>query len=253
MGIFSSYKERVVALSRKAGLVRALCFVCLLFTGAVHAQGLGVMVQDDTQIFKQISQYETQLQQFQQEVQQYEQLLMKVEGLGTNISFIPNTLQQIDEAGTSQLIDQNCPGTPGIQGLITSIASSISMSKPIVASQQQICASIVALQVDEFNRTVFIANQLAQSKTTLQKLNDLANAVDTLGKTNGANTQVSNFSTTLAQGMNDWQTSIASDEALIKALSSQQQILSHVAMKGSNSILGNVVQVGVLAGALAIH
>jgi hypothetical protein len=121
-----------------------------------------------------------------------------------------------------------------------------------VASQQQICASIVTLQVDEYNRTVFIVNQLNQYGTTLQKLNDLANTVNTMGTANGATTQVNTYAVTIAKGMNDWQTNIAGDEALIKALTSQQQILSHVAMKGSNSILGNVVQVGVLAGALAI-
>lgn len=250
MGISSSYMERVVALSRKTGLVRAFCLVCLLFVGAgVHAQ---VIVEDPTSIAKQISQYATQLDQYRQEVQQYEQLLMKVQGLGTNISFMPSTLNQMSEADTAQLIEQNCPGTPGLQGLITSIASSISPTKPIIASQQQICASIVALQVDEYNRTVFIVNKLAEQATTLQKLNDLANAVDTLGKTNGATTQIDNYATTVAKGMTDWQTQVAADEALIKALTAQQQVLSHVAMKGSNTVLGNVVQVGVLAGALAI-
>ncbi|BDU22767.1 hypothetical protein [Dyella sp. GSA-30] len=248
MGISSSYMERVVALSRKTGLVRVFCFLGLLFVGAgVHAQ---VIVEDPTSIAKQISQYATQLDQYNQEIQQYEQLLMKVQGLGTNISFMPNTLTVITDP--SELIDQNCPGTPGIQGLITSIASSISMSKPIVVSQQQICASIVTLQVDEYNRTVFIVNQLNQYGGTLQKLNDLANSVDTLGKTNGATTQAATYSATVAKSMNDWQAAIAGDEALIKALNQQQAILSHVAMKGSNSILGNVVQVGVLAGALAI-
>jgi hypothetical protein len=49
-----------------------------------------------------------------------------------------------------------------------------------------------------------------------------------------------------------WQTAIKGDDAMIQSLQQQQQILSHVAMKGSNSVLGNVVQVGVLAGALAI-
>lgn len=249
MGISSSYMERGAALARKTGLVHMIFFVCLLFTGAVHAQ-LGVMVQDDTQILKQISQYETQLQQFQQEVQQYEQLLMKVQGLGTNVSFMSSTLKTIDDP--SDLIDQNCPGTPGVQGLITSIASSISMSQPIVASQQQICASIITLQVVEYNRTVFIVNQLQQYGGTLQKLNDLSNAVDTLGKTNGATTQAATYSATVAKQMSDWQADIKGYDTLIAALNQQQQILSHVAMKGSNSILGNVVQVGVLAGALAI-
>jgi hypothetical protein len=248
MGISSSYMERVVALSRKTILVRAFCFVCLLFAGAaVHAQ---VIVEDPTSIAKQISQYATQLDQYRQEVQQYEQLLMTVQGLGTNISIMPNQLSRIDDP--TELINQNCPGTPGVQGLIMSIASSISLNKPIVASQQQICASIVTLQVDEYNRTVFIVNQLNQYGTTLQKLNDLANTVNTMGTANGATTQVNTYAVTIAKGMNDWQTNIAGDEALIKALTSQQQILSHVAMKGSNSILGNVVQVGVLAGALAI-
>jgi hypothetical protein len=248
MGISSSYMERVVALSCKPGLVRAFCFVCLLFVGVgVHAQ---VIVEDPTSIAKQISQYETQIQQFQQEVQQYEQLLMKVQGLGSNISIMPTQLKPIDDP--SALIDQNCPGTPGVAGLIQSLASSISLSQPIVVSQQQICASIVTLQVDEYNRTVFVVNQMQSFSGFAQKLNDLANSVDTLGKTSGATTQAATQSVNLNNAVESWRTAVKGDDALIQSLQQQQQILSHVAMKGSNSILGNVVQVGVLAGALAI-
>lgn len=246
MGISSSYKERVVAFSHRTGLMRALCFLSLLVVGTAHAQ---VIVEDPTSIAKQISQYATQLNQYQQEIQQYEQLLMQVQSLTSNVSFLPNTLKTIDSP--NELIDQNCPGTPGVAGLIQSLASSVSPSQSIMVSQQQICANIVTLQVDEYNRTVFIVNQMQTFGGSLQKLNDLANSVDTLGKTSSTTTQATTQTANMQEAMALWRTAIASDDALIASLEQQQKILAHVAMKG-NSVLGNLVQVGVLAGALAI-
>lgn len=212
------------------------------------------LAQTLAQYSRQGLQYAKQLDQYYQEVEQYKQLLMTVKGLGANISLTSNKLETIKDP--SELIDQNCPGTSGgsvVGTLVTSFASTLTLNKPITESQQQICANIVTLQVDEYNRTVAILDQLVQYGGTLQKLNKLANEVSTLGTATGATTQAANFSAITAQAMHDWQTAVAGDEAVIKALSEQQRILGKVALRGSNTVLGTVVQAAALKTAFEVN
>lgn len=252
----------------KSGQLRLFCltFVFLGYaSGAVHAQ---VLVTDTTAIaaseegFKaqlaqsvaeysrQGLQYAKQLDQYYQQVEQYKQLLMTVTSIGTHISLTSNRLKPIYDP--APLIDQNCAGPSGgsiVGSLATSIASAISPSESITASQQQICADIVTLQVDEYNRTVAMLDQLDQYGGTLQKLGKLADEVNSLGTTSGATTQAATFSAITAHAMQDWQTAIAGDEAVIKALNQQQSILAKTALNGSSSILGDLVQTAAFAAA----
>lgn len=232
-----------------------------LFAGTVHAQ---VLVTDSTaistsqegfksqlaqtveQYTKQGMQYAKQLEQYETQLQQYEQLVMKVQGLGTNVSIIPNHLQQINDPAA--LIAQNCPGPSGgsvVGSVVTSIASAFSPGDSITKSQQTICANIVTLQVDKYNKTVIILNELNKFGGTLQQLNDLANQVNNVGNASNTTTQAETISATMARSMSDWQTSVAGDDRLIEALNQQQQILAKVALNGSP--LGNVVQGGAFA------
>lgn len=195
-------------------------------------------------------QYAKQLDQYYQQVEQYKQLLMTVKSIGTNVSLTSNKLEPIYDP--APLIDQNCTGPSGgsiVGSLATSLVSAISPSDPIASSQQHICADIVTLQVDEYNRTVAMLDQLDQYGGTLQKLSKLADEVNSLGTTSGATTQAATFSAITAHAMHDWQTAIAGDEAIIKALNQQQSILARTALKGSSSILGDVVQTAAFAAA----
>ena len=200
MGISSSYMERVVALSRKVGVVRVFCFMCLLLVGSVHAQ---VIVSDpilegqsSTSNATQALQWGKQVDQYLQEVQQYQALLMTVEGLGSDITLTPNTLQKITD--TSALITQNCPGATGVTGIISSITG-INLGDPILTSQRTICANIVTVEVDEYNRTVDVINQLQGYSQTLQKLNQLAATVQSLGNNSAATVQATTFNDTILQ------------------------------------------------------
>jgi hypothetical protein len=243
----------------KTGLIFGLLLICSLLASNVSAQVIvsdpilegQVTAVDTTQtasLAKQVLQYTTQLSQLQQQVSQYEQLLMTVEGLGTNISFGSNQLQPITDY--SSLIDQNCPSSTGgsiVSGVVTAIASSISPTQSISASQQQLCAQITMVQIDEYNKTISIANLLDTYGGTLQKLNQLANEVHSLGTTSGATTQAATYSASVTSAMSQWQSQVAGDEGIIKALEQQQSVLAKVAMRGQNTILGNVMQAGALA------
>lgn len=210
------------------------------------------LAQSMAQYARQGMEYAKQLEQYYQQVEQYKQLLMTIKGLGTNVSLSSNKLDPIDDP--NELIDQNCPSASGgsvIGTLVTSAASSFSPDTPITIAQQQICANITMLQIDEYNRTVAILNRLDEYGSTLQKLNKLANDVKTLGTTSGATTQAATYSATTAYAMQGWQTAIAGDEAVIQALNQQQSILAKTALKGSSAI-GTVVQAAALKAAFSV-
>jgi len=211
------------------------------------------LAQSAAQYARQGMQYAKQLQQYYQQVEQYKQLLMTVKGLGGNISLSSTKLEPINDP--AELIDQNCPSVSGgsvIGSLVTSVASTISAETPITVAQQQICANITMLQIDQYNRTVAILGKLRQYGGTLQKLNKLSNEVSTLGSTSGATTQAATFSATTAFAMQDWQTAVVGDQAIIEALNKQQSILAKTALRGKNSVIGTVVQAAALKAAFSV-
>lgn len=194
--------------------------------------------------------YAKQLEQYEVQLQQYEQMVMKVRGLGSNVSITPNNLQPINDP--ANLIAQNCPSSSGgsiVAGVVTSIASAFSPGDSITKSQQTICAKIVTLQVDKYNKTVIILNELNKYGGTLQQLNDLANEVTNVGNASNTITQAETVSATMARSMSDWQTAVAGDDAIIKALKEQQEILAKVALNGHPTVLGDVVQAAAFAKA----
>lgn len=243
----------------------SLALVACMFVSAAQAQVLvtdsaaisasqegfkSQLVQTVEQYTKQGMQYAKQVQEYEMQLQQYQQLVMKVEGLGTDVSIIPTHLQAISDPAA--LISQNCPGPSSgsvVSSVVSSIASAFLPGDPIAKSQQQICAKIATLQVDKYNKTVIILNDLNTYGGSLQKLNDLANHITNVGNASNTTSQAETISVTMARSMHDWKISVAADEALIDALENQQKILAKVALRGSQ--LGNVVQAAAFATAFS--
>ncbi|HET6806341.1 MAG TPA: hypothetical protein VFH59_12970 [Frateuria sp.] len=254
-------------LPRLCGQIALILTVLCIPIGAAQAQVLvtdttaiaaseegfkAQLAQSVVQYTRQGMQYAKQLEQYYQQVEQYKQLLMTVKGLGTDISISPTSLKPIVDP--TDLVAQNCPGASGssvVPALVTSFASTIGGDTPITQAQQTICADITMLQIDQYNRTVAMLTRLDQYGGTLKKLNKLANEVSTLGSTSGATTQAATVSATTAYAMQDWQTAIAGDEAIIQALNKQQSILARVALRGQ-SVLGTVVQAAALKAAFSV-
>ena len=145
---------------RKIAPALGLIIVAALAAGDATAQ---VVVINPTGDASNVSGFASQLaktvEQLQQQVAQYQQLLMTVEGLGTNISLSPNRLQPITDY--SSLIDQNCPSSSGgsiVASVVTSIASAVSSSQSIAESQQQLCAQITMVQIDDITQELAPVN-----------------------------------------------------------------------------------------------
>ena len=237
--------------------VLGLTLTCSLFASSVSAQVLvhdpGAVASDHAdsalQYAKQGLQYAKQLQEYQTQLQQYEQILTSVQSLATGgISLTSGQLEPIGDA--SNLIQQSCPGANGggILGDMTSIVTS-SFSQSITTNQQNICAQIVLAQVDKYNKTVKVVNDTQQFGQQLQQLTSNLSKLDTQGDSNRAAANAEYQSSQISSEVVDWQSQMQKDDAIINTLQQQQSILAKVALNGSNTTLGNVVQAGAFAAA----
>lgn len=239
--------------------------VISLFTGTVSAQWLvhdpGNAVINESgfasQLAKTIEQYAMQAQQYATQLQQYENMLTSIESIGTGISLFPKTMQRMSDTQIQKLVDQACPG-PSLGGsvigaLASTLESEASFNKPITESQQVICQQIVLLQADEYNVTVDAMGQLAVQASTVQKLSGLVNSISSMGKAASATSQTEQYISQLQTASETWRQQIQADDAVIQTLQRQQGILAKVALTGSNTVLGNVVQAAALKAAFTIN
>lgn len=198
-------------------------------------------------------QYARQAQQLAQEVAMLNNILMKAQRLGTNVSLFDGQLQEIDDL--DQVVQSACPGADQglVANLLNTLSSALSPDQPITKRQQVICAQIVLFQIDEYNKTAKALNAIGGMNTsTLDKLNELIALVDTLGETSNAQAQAASISATVITAMGTWQSQIEADEKIIATLQQQQAVLATLAMKGNNTVLGNVIQAAALKAAFDI-
>lgn len=240
---------------RNAALAIGLSAAATLFASTATAQ---VLVTDSasitannagfaSQLAKTVEQYAQQVQSYATQVQQYEQMLTKVMNLGTDFSITPNTMTEMD---AGPLIQANCNSNTGsiIGNFVNQITTSL-MSQSVVKSQQQICAAIITTQVDKYNTTVQMMNQIQSNIPAVQSFTNFANTFSNLGQSSSATTQINSYSGQLATAMNNWKTHMDADDAYIASLQQMQGILAKKALNGSNSVLGDVVQAGTFAAA----
>jgi hypothetical protein len=207
------------------------------------------LAQTVEQYTKQGMQYAKQIEQYQQQILQYEQILTSIQSLATGgITLTSGKLTPINDA--SNLIQQSCPGANGggILGSMTSIVSS-SFSSSVTKNQQNICAQIVLAQVDKYNKTVKVVNDTQQFGQELQQITASLKKMTTQGDSDRVSANTAAHSEQLAWEMQDWQSQMKKDDAVIATLQQQQGILAKIALNGSNTILGNVVQAAAFAKA----
>lgn len=202
-----------------------------------------------TQLAKTVEQYAKQVQQYATQLQQYQQLLSSVGSLSNGLSLAPNQLQPVTD--TAALIQGKCSGAASPAGLVSSLMNSMSslLTQPIGQTQQALCAQIVSVQIDKYNRTVDLLDRLHGYAGQFQQLEDIASAISTLADTGRVSTQVQKYASALDTDMGGWQAQMQADDAIIATLQNQQAILSRLALKGSNTVFGNVVQAAVFAAA----
>ncbi|WP_158879971.1 hypothetical protein [Rhodanobacter sp. L36] len=171
-----------------------------------------------------------------------------------------NTMTELSDSTKQQLIQGKCySATSGgmvsgvLQGLSAAV-SSINLSGNITQTQQQICSGIVTAQVDEYNATVDLYQQVPQlrsSSTALQGLVQQMNGI--MGNSSSSTAQTVAFTAQQQTTLTDWQTRVKMDESIISTLNQQQSTLSAIALKGNPNILGDAIQATALKSALSIN
>lgn len=242
----------------------ALSLACALTVGSASAQ---VLVTDSANIStnesgfasqlaktvdqytKQIEQYKTQIDQYTTQLQQYEQMLSSIENIPNNLSLAPNQLKEVTDI--DPLIQGKCSSTAGLGGLVSSVMNSMSslMTQSIANTQQMLCGQIVTTQVHKYNQTVAMLNKLRSYSNQFQRLDNALNTNSKEADTGRVAAQADKYNSAVATEMGNWEAQMKADDAVIATLENQQSILGHIALKGSNTILGNVVQATTFAAA----
>lgn len=249
---------RLSVLCERVG-VAALSLFCCLYAGFADAQVLVTDTISNTTntagFAKQLSQsvldYARQAEQLYQETQTALQLVSSVQGLASNMSLLPNQMQQITDA--SPIIEANCADSSSgsiVGNLLNQVTSLVNQS--VMQRQQQICKAIVQTQVDKYNLTVQMMQRLGGYSDYFNKVEGIIKTAKTLGDANSANNQAQQYDSAMNTEMNDYQIQIKAKDALISSLQGMQSALAQQAMRGDSSLLGNAVQAAALTAAFTI-
>ena len=195
------------------------------------------------------NQLQQTIQQLLTEKAQLEQLMSKISGLHLGINLGNQSLQPVGDASRDQLIQMNCQsGSGGILGSAVNALTSLA-SQSIRQSQQQICAQIVIAQVDKYNKTVTMLNEVQKYNTVFDQVSDIIDDVNTLADSGRAHTQAQTYSNALTTEMANWRAQMEADDAIIRTLEDQQSMLARTAVNGGGgSGIGSAIG-GVLGGA----
>jgi hypothetical protein len=212
------------------------------------------------------------LQNFMEWEQELQSWATQVSNIGASITGLglnSSALQPLSDTDKVNLINASCPGpnlfsVSGLAQAITQVLSPDSNAN-ITQSQQQICQHIVQLQIDKYDRTVIMlarinnyGNTLSQLQSTLNNasssIHNIAAAAGGSGQsiadiTSQMNNAQQNM-TGLDAEMKAYQASISVDDAAISALQQMQSNLGKVALHGSPTPLGQLIQASAFAGAL---
>lgn len=245
-------------LAKKSGVLLSLALAFGLFANNVLAQVLVVdtatEASTNASVLKQIDQYLMQGQQYANQLQQYAQMLSQIQGLSTGLSLLPNTLQHAD---ANALTNANCAGGSGsflnslAGSVINDVTSMITGNTPVAEQQQQICARIIYFQVDEYNKTVDMLNQVNNYSTMFTKVEGVLNSVSTLADAGRANNQAQDYANAMTTQMVNWRSQMQADDSIIKMLQSQQSLLARTVFSAHPDLVGQATQAAALTAAFA--
>lgn len=235
----------------RIGLVACVLSLGGLFTAPVAAQWQVIdeasIAQDGKNFVETVAHYAKEIAQFEAVLDHYAQQLISLAGMKFTQPVMNTTLVEVP---LTQGMDETCPNNTGVTGIANELLQLVApdFNKPIVASQLQICQQIVMRRNHQYNLTVNMLNRLQGTYSQyLQQYENLAALVgNSQGALAGSQSAIIRGSANLETEMKNWQAQIQTDEQIINYLQSQQAMLGKMAMRGKNTVLGNVVQAATL-------
>jgi hypothetical protein len=198
-----------------------------------------------TQKFQDYAQYAAEIKHMTQQLTQLGQLFNT---LGLNMTSINEKTAQ----DLSDTVKDRCSGNTSI---LSDVFSSIGldMNGDIAAQQKVKCIQIVNLQFDQFNEQVRLLKKLKETQAQIKKIEGQM----AVSKENGAmDTNVAQTAKLTAQLLADTQyteTVIRTYEGMIKMVEEDQRQLAKRAMKGENTLIGEILSTTALATALKVN
>lgn len=247
----------------RSGLTLVASLAIGLFTSHARAQWIvndpASMIQDATNFATTVAHYGEEIAQYAKEVAQFEAVLAHYRQQLISLQHMDFLLPQMSstfmEIPLTQGVADACPSTgqSAVGFVVSSLlqVAQIDFGESIAVSQQKICQQIVMRNNDKYNLTVKMLNRL--QGTYAPNVQSLSGALASIGGGQGAlagnQGNVNMNASALQTEMQQWQGQIQADDRVIAMLEHQQTQLASKALKGSNSILGNVIQAGAFAAA----
>lgn len=249
--------------------ILVLALACAVYAGGasaqvlVHDQGILTSNQEGfksqlgttvSNFAKTVKKYEEDIAQYQAVLQHYQQQLVSLTHMNLNLPTMQNNYQEISGSDAQQQVADACPSTDGsgpmgaAMDLLQVFTPSVNAS--ILQNQRTICEQIQFRQIDKYNLTVRMMKRLQDYSANVTKLQQQAEAGGTSqGASTGANTNIQLNITALDGEMKAWNGQIAADDQIASYMQSQQNVQAQQILRGSNTVLGNVIQAGAFAAA----
>ncbi len=244
---------RLTRLTRRfAGVAIAVC----LFAGPANATWI---VNDPMSMAKALQEYAEQakrwtetIKQYQMQLEHYQQQLIKLQRLQFGDSTMADNFP---ERPQDYGLEDSCPGASqsGINGLMNQFkALAPDMNGSAVDEQMKVCARIVMAKNAQYNETVRMLKRLIQRNEQFKQVQSQRDGVGTSqGALSANDNEVRRFVAQNSMDLDYWQAQMKAYDAYIVALKDDQSRLARRALDGNKNILGQVIQAGVLAGALS--
>jgi len=242
----------------KAALALGVCIACGLAGSNASAQFVVIdpahISTDVANFAKTIEQYAKDIAQYKAVLQHYQQQLVNLTHMNFSLPTMQNHYQEISDSDARQQVANACPSTDGgdpvspVSGLLQIFTPSV--NSPVLDNQRSICEQMQFRQIDKYNLTVKMMNRLQDYSNNLQSLQQQVEAGGTSeGALAGAKANMDMNATALENEMRTWNGQIMADDQMIIYMQNQQSVQAREILRGSNTVLGNVIQAGAFAAA----
>ncbi len=242
---------------RLSRLFAGVALAAFLAAGPANATWI---VNDPMSMAKALQEYAEQakrwgetIKQYQMQLEHYQQQLIKLQRLQFGDSTMSDNFP---ERPQDYGLEDSCPGASqsGIAGLMNQFkALAPDMNGSAVDEQMKVCARIVMAKNAQYNETVRMLKRLIQRNEQFKQVQSQRDGIGTSQGALAANdNEVRRFVAQNAMDLDYWQAQMKAYDTYIVALKDDQSRLARRALDGNkNNILGQVIQAGVLAGALS--
>lgn len=224
-----------------------------VFDPSNFAQNVQQVANEVTQIGKMTAQL-TQLQQtFKQLQDTYNTIQSTISSMGLNLLQIDNQLQEISESDKQSQIQQECGGFDPV-GTALSFAG-FDMSKDVRTQQRLVCQQLIEAQAHKYNTAVRLLKNMNGYSSTLSNISNSFSKIAAFaaGDRDALAYRSNEALSTMTADMNNAEQQIKADDVTIAVLQVRQSQLAKVALRGSNSMVGNAMQAVIFTGAFSAN